>query len=373
VTFAVLPRSASDVLAGDVDQPQNVLQPLRGSGAGGAFGDVMGGHNDGDEDYDEEDGEEYEEDEEYDEEDEEDDLEDDDTALELGFAPDDGYDYNQHLKSVGDRVDGGFSVFVSRDGKVIPAANIPSPGSDTASTSTSSPANNNNAPVADERIRIDKKSLKAHDAELARPNAYSQRMNLDPTLFAQTSRVADEEAAFVSKFGHLDFAQIDQSILDELEEVANAASDQDEDFGLADDFVLQANQSDAEGDEYGDSGDDEEYGDDLDIDVDDDLDSATTLGSASTKKTASSGATVSSTKPTKSTAARGPTEVPEHLAMLEAKFKRELEIYDDTADLDEQDPRLLEGKYFPHPHVHASFSSGYLKSDVVRNCRYCEL
>lgn len=254
-------------------------------------------------------------------------------------AEEEEYDYSQHIKQMGSGNHVGFSVFVHKNGTIVPTA-----------TMNKSDADEQDAANADNRLRLDRKSIKAMkqptSSALASsssnvPNAAAARLGLDASLFAARSAIAEEEGRFMQKFGNIaSDAFVDADIMEELEEAMRHAQEADGELDeeLPDDFVAIANASDSENgnDEDDDDNSFGEGGSDLDIDIDEEL---------PVKNAASC-----SLQPRDTTvdASRNQPKS-EQMQILEEKFKRELAEFDEDDDFDgddddeDQDPSQFKG------------------------------
>eukprot|EP01122_Echinamoeba_exundans_P008111 TRINITY_DN2627_c0_g1_i1.p2 TRINITY_DN2627_c0_g1~~TRINITY_DN2627_c0_g1_i1.p2 ORF type:complete len:539 (+),score=160.69 TRINITY_DN2627_c0_g1_i1:65-1681(+) len=315
VTFQLVSRGYGDLLSGDPDAPQNVLEHIPNSHSGSSSTQR----------HDTEESDEY------------DDEEDGDMIVEemeseedaADGVDDDEYDYSQHFKQVGSSNSVGFSVFVHKNGTIVPTATL---NKDDSAEATS-----------DSRLRFDKKSLKEYNSRngatptsssKAKEEDVGRKLGLDSSLFAARSQAADEESRFMQKFGNIATdAFVDPEIMEELEEAMQAAEQVDElDEGLPDNFISIANASDSEGDdeEYD---DDDNYADDLDIDIDDDVDQIVAPAKRSKPHT-----TVASDS-------RPPRPTSEQAALLEEQFKHELNKFDeDDSDMDDDDADVSQFK-----------------------------
>ena len=292
VTFQVVSRGYSDLLAGDPDAPQNVLEQIP-SAADRRHPAATESASEDDDDDSLEFGE------------EEDSVASDDSA------EGDDYDYSQHMKAIGAST-GGFSVFVHKNGTVVPSTTVP-------------------AAVATDPNRLDPAVL----GLATKRKTAAERLGLDKSLFAARSEDAEEAARFSRRFGHIPEEEfVDPHVLKELDDAMQAAEAAEQIDELPDDFVALANaESDDEGigAEYSDdlhSGDDDS-GHELDIDVDDDV--------PMPRK---------STPPSGTGATKGRV-VPEHMKDIEEQFHHELSKFDEEEEEedvdDDADPSQFKG------------------------------
>jgi protein LTV1 len=312
VTFQLVSRGYGDLLSGDPDAPQNVLEHIPNPHSASSSS-----HHDPNEES-----------EELDEE------EDGDMIVESvesdEEATDDAYDYSQHMMQVGSSPAVGFSVFVHKNGTIVPTATL------NKDESVEAPS--------DSRLKIDKKSIKEYESRSSGASTSSKakedvgrKLGLDASLFAARSEAADEEGRFMQKFGNIATdAFVDPEIMEELEEAMQAAGNAEElDEGLPDNFISIANASDSD-DDYGESGDDDDdgnYADDLDVDIDDDVDDV-----APNRKRSKSHSTTAAEAPK-------PRPTSEQAALLEEQFQHELEKFDeDDSDLDDDDEDVSQFK-----------------------------
>lgn len=157
-------------------------------------------------------------------------------SRELRFGPDDDYDYSQHLKAIDEPGDASrtFSISIGTGGKfdvsqlVTPHAYKLNP----TRVRQHSEERSSLPPAQDDRIRIDRKSLREASRSRSRASkagsvasvaeqsqAIGARLGLAPNLFAQPSAVADEEEFYHQRFGHLLITPEDEKDLTELEQV----------------------------------------------------------------------------------------------------------------------------------------------------------